>query len=212
MIGAQPRPTDAPGPGGLAQRIVLVRHGETAWSRTGRHTGRTDIPLDPEGEAQARLLGPRLAQWKFAEVLYSPLQRAQRTCELAGMMAAARPDPDIQEWAYGAYEGRTADEIRADRPGWVIWNDGVSGGETLADVGRRADSVIEQVRGVAGDVALFAHGHFLRILASRWCDLPALAGEALALSAAAVSVLGYEREDPVIWLWNDTSHLSDGKS
>jgi broad specificity phosphatase PhoE len=212
VIGAQPRPTDAPGPGGLAQRIVLVRHGETAWSRTGRHTGRTDIPLDPEGEAQARLLGPRLAQWKFAEVLYSPLQRAQRTCELAGMMAAARPDPDIQEWAYGAYEGRTADEIRADRPGWVIWNDGVSGGETLADVGRRADSVIEQVRGVAGDVALFAHGHFLRILASRWCDLPALAGEALALSAAAVSVLGYEREDPVIWLWNDTSHLSDGKS
>jgi broad specificity phosphatase PhoE len=212
VIGVQPRPTDAPGPGGLAQRVVLVRHGETAWSRTGRHTGRTDIPLDSEGEAQARLLGPRLAQWKFAEVLYSPLQRARRTCELAGMMAAARPDPDIQEWAYGAYEGRTADEIRADRPGWVIWKDGVSGGETLADVGRRADSVIERVRGVAGDVALFAHGHFLRILASRWCDLPALAGESLALSAAAVSVLGYEREDPVIWLWNDTSHLSDGKS
>jgi broad specificity phosphatase PhoE len=212
VIGPQPGLADSLGTGALAQRVVLVRHGETEWSRTGRHTGRTDIPLDPEGEVQARLLGPRLAQWKFAEVLYSPLQRARRTCELAGLMAGARPDPDIQEWAYGAYEGRTADEIRADRPGWVIWKDGVSGGETLADVGRRADAVIERVRGVAGDVALFAHGHFLRILASRWCDLPALAGESLALSAAAVSVLGYEREDPVIWLWNDTSHLSAGKS
>jgi probable phosphoglycerate mutase len=210
VIGSQPDPDGSSGRGGLAQRIVLVRHGETAWSRTDRHTGRTDIPLDPEGEAQARLLGPRLADWRFAEVLYSPLQRARRTCELAGLMAAAHADPDIQEWAYGAYESRTTDEIRAERPGWVIWTDGVVGGETLADVGRRADSVVARVREVAGDVALFAHGHFLRILTSRWCGLPALTGRSLALSAAAISVLGYEREDPVVWLWNDTSHLRGG--
>jgi probable phosphoglycerate mutase len=132
VIGPPPGSAGSPGPGGLAQRVVLVRHGETEWSRTGRHTGRTDLPLDREGEAQARLLGPRLAEWKFAEVLYSPLQRARRTCELAGLMVGARPDPDMQEWAYGAYEGRTADEIRAERPGWVIWKDGVVGGETLA--------------------------------------------------------------------------------
>jgi len=210
VTGPQAGATAGPGPGSPTQRLVLVRHGETQWSRSGRHTGRTDIPLDAEGEAQARLLGPRLARWTFAEVLYSPLQRARRTCELAGLMAGAHPDPDIQEWAYGAYEGRTADEIRAERPGWVIWKDGVAGGETLADVGRRADAVIERVREVAGDVALFAHGHFLRILAARWCDLPALAGESLALSPAAVSVLGYEREDRVIWLWNDTCHLNEG--
>jgi broad specificity phosphatase PhoE len=211
VIGPPPGSAGSPGPGGLAQRVVLVRHGETEWSRTGRHTGRTDLPLDREGEAQARLLGPRLAEWKFAEVLYSPLQRARRTCELAGLMAGARPDPDMQEWAYGAYEGRTADEIRAERPGWVIWKDGVVGGETLADVGHRADSVIERVRGVAGDVALFAHGHFLRILTARWCALPTLTAESLALSPAAVSVLGYEREHPAIWLWNDTSQLTGGK-
>ena len=202
MIGAQPGPTDAPGPGGLAQRVVLVRHGETAWSRAGRHTGRTDVPLDSEGEAQARLLGPRLAQWKFAEVLYSPLQRARRTCELAGLMAAARPDPDIQEWAYGAYEGRTADEIRADRPGWVIWKDGVAGGETLADVGRRADSVIERVRGVAGDVALFAHGHVLRVLTARWLGLAAAEARRFALGAARIGVLDWEHEWTVLGSWN----------
>jgi probable phosphoglycerate mutase len=189
------------------QRVVLVRHGETAWSRSGRHTGRSDIPLDPEGEAQARRLRDRLRGWSFAEVLFSPLQRARSTCEIAGLAASARPDPDLQEWDYGAYEGRTADEIRADRPGWVIWRDGVIGGETAADVGRRADSVIARVRAVDGDVALFAHGHLLRILAARWCRLPVLTGESLALSPAAVSVLGYEREAPCVWLWNDTSHL-----
>jgi probable phosphoglycerate mutase len=189
------------------QRVVLVRHGETAWSRSGRHTGRSDIPLDPEGEAQARRLRDRLRGWSFAEVLFSPLQRARSTCEIAGLAASARPDPDLQEWDYGAYEGRTADEIRADRPGWVIWRDGVIGGETVADVGRRADSVIARVRAVDGDVALFAHGHLLRILAARWCRLPVLTGESLALSPAAVSVLGYEREAPCVWLWNDTSHL-----
>ena len=206
MTGAAPDPA-APVPAPPVQRVVLVRHGETAWSRSGRHTGRSDIPLDPEGEAQARRLRDRLRGWSFAEVLFSPLQRARSTCEIAGLAASARPDPDLQEWDYGAYEGRTADEIRADRPGWVIWRDGVIGGETVADVGRRADSVIARVRAVDGDVALFAHGHLLRILAARWCRLPVLTGESLALSPAAVSVLGYEREAPCVWLWNDTSHL-----
>jgi len=206
VTGAAPDPA-APVPAPPVQRVVLVRHGETAWSRSGRHTGRSDIPLDPEGEAQARRLRDRLRGWSFAEVLFSPLQRARSTCEIAGLAASARPDPDLQEWDYGAYEGRTADEIRADRPGWVIWRDGVIGGETVADVGRRADSVIARVRAVDGDVALFAHGHLLRILAARWCRLPVLTGESLALSPAAVSVLGYEREAPCVWLWNDTSHL-----
>jgi len=200
-----------PTAGRPAQRVVLVRHGETAWSRAGRHTGRTDIPLDAEGEQQARRLRRRLGAWSFAAVLCSPLQRARRTCELAGYAAVARPDPDLQEWDYGAYEGRTADDIRAERPGWVIWKDGVVGGETAADVGRRAESVIERVRGMPGDVALFAHGHLLRILAARWCELAVLAGERLALSPAAVSVLGYEREATVVWLWNDTSHLTAGE-
>jgi len=202
-------PPSASAPSGpRTQRVVLVRHGETEWSRTTRHTGRSDVPLDPEGEAQAARLGYRLRGWRFAEVLYSPLQRARRTCELAGLAASARPDPDLQEWDYGDYEGRTAEEIRSGRPGWAIWRDGVVGGETLSDVGRRADSVIARVLAVEGDVALFAHGHLLRILAARWCRLPAVAGERLALSPASVSVLGYEHESAVIALWNDTSHLT----
>ena len=200
---------DTPPPGDRVQRVVLVRHGETAWSRTGRHTGRSDIPLDPQGAVQAERLRGRLREWRFAEVLCSPLQRARRTCEIAGCATSARLDPEIEEWDYGTYEGRTADQIRADCPGWTIWKDGVLGGETAADVGRRADAVIERVRGVAGDVALFSHGHFLRILAARWCNLPVLVGERLALSPAALSVLGYDRDDPVIWLWNDTCHLDE---
>ena len=201
-------PASADRAGSTGQRVVLVRHGETEWSRTGQHTGRSDIPLDPEGEEQARRLRGRLSGWRFAEVLSSPLRRAWRTCELAGYAASAHPDPDIQEWYYGAYEGRTAAEIRVERPGWEIWRDGVVGGESVDDVSRRADRTIERVRSIAGDVALFAHGHFLRILASRWCGVSALAGEHLGLSPGAVSVLGYEREASVIWLWNDTSHLT----
>ncbi|MGD1033882.1 MAG: histidine phosphatase family protein [Candidatus Dormibacteria bacterium] len=213
MTASLPAPSSrASSTGAHARHVVLVRHGETEWSRITRHTGRSDVPLDPEGEAQARRLGPRLREWRFAEVLYSPLQRARRTCELAGLAAGARPDPDLQEWDYGDYEGRTADEIRAGRPGWAIWRDGVVGGETVADVGRRADAVIERVLAVEGDVALFAHGHLLRILAARWCRLPAVTGERLALSPASVSVLGYERESSVIALWNDTSHLTAGPS
>lgn len=193
-----------------SQSVVLVRHGETEWSRTGRHTGRSDIPLDPEGEEQARWLRQGLREWRFAEVLFSPLQRARRTCEIAGCAGAARPEPRIQEWDYGEYEGRTADQIRAQHPNWTIWADGVVGGERLADVARRADSVIDEIRRVDGDVALFAHGHLLRILAARWCGLPARAGEHLAFSAAALSVLGADRGDPIIWSWNDTSHLPAG--
>ena len=202
---APPSPASPAGP--HTQRVVLVRHGETEWSRTGYHTGRSDVPLDPAGEAQARRLGPPLREWRFAAVLCSPLRRARRTCELAGLADGAVTDPELQEWDYGSYEGRTADEIRSERPGWVIWADGVVGGESLDDVGRRAESVIERVRGVEGDVALFAHGHFLRIMASRWCLLPAVAGERLVLSPASLSVLGYERDNPAVWLWNDTCHL-----
>lgn len=189
--------------------MVLVRHGETAWSRADRHTGRSDVPLDPEGAEQAERLRGWLRQWTFAEVLCSPLQRARRTCEIAGYAAVARPDREMEEWDYGAYEGLTSAQIRADHPGWTIWKDGVAGGETVADVGRRADSVIGRVREVSGDVALFAHGHFLRILAARWCELPVLVAERLAFSPAAVSVLGYDRGDPVICLWNETCHLTD---
>lgn len=184
-----------------------MRHGETAWSRTGQHTGRTDIPLDPQGELQAGSIGSSLRDWRFALVLTSPLRRARATCDAAGFGGQAGDDPDLQEWSYGAYEGRTAEEIRRERPGWVIWRDGVVGGETLEDVGRRADTVIARVRRISGDVALFSHGHLLRVLAARWCGLPPGAGEHLAMSAGAISVLGWERESPVIQRWNETPPL-----
>ena len=192
---------------GVGQRAVLVRHGETEWSRTGRHTGRADIPLTPRGEAQARQTGLHLRGWRFAEVRVSPLGRARRTCELAGVAQGAVADPRLQEWDYGAYEGLTAEEIRARRPGWTIWRDGVVGGESAADVAHRARAVIAEVRQVQGDVALFAHGHLLRILAACWCDLPVGAAAHLELGAGAISVLGWERETPTISRWNDTSHL-----
>ncbi|MGD0832915.1 MAG: histidine phosphatase family protein [Candidatus Dormibacteria bacterium] len=191
--------TPAPDP-----KVLLVRHGETEWSRSGRHTGRRDLPLDAAGEAQARGLRRHLRGWAGATVLVSPLQRARRTCELAGFAAGAQVDSRMQEWDYGAYEGRTAEEIQVERPGWVIWKDGVVGGETIDDVARRAEGVIARIRDIPGDVALFAHGHFLRILAARWCDLPPAAAEHLALSAGAVSVLGADRGSPTVWRWNDT--------
>ncbi|HXZ99961.1 MAG TPA: histidine phosphatase family protein [Candidatus Binatia bacterium] len=197
-------------PGGAAPLVVLVRHGETEWSRSGRHTGRSDIALDPEGEAQARWLRHRLREWRFATVMVSPLRRARKTCDIAGFGRAARVEPDLQEWDYGSYEGRTAEEIREQRPGWTIWRDGVVGGETAEDVARRAESVLASVRAAGGDVALFAHGHLLRILAARWCDLPPVAGEHLAFSAGAISILGSDRDAPIIWRWNDTSHLPAG--
>jgi len=189
------------------RKVVLVRHGETAWSREGRHTGREDIALDPAGEDQARRLRPRLVTWRFAEVRVSPLQRARSTCTLAGFGDVAVVDPDLQEWDYGSYGGRTGAEIHEERPGWMIWRDGVPGGETVAAVGTRADRVIARLAEIDGDVALFAHGHFLRVLAARWCGLDAVEGEHLAFSAGALSVVGHDRQAPIIWRWNDAAHL-----
>jgi broad specificity phosphatase PhoE len=185
--------------------IVLVRHGETRWSLGGQHTGRTDIPLTDEGRRQAKLLGRRLAEWRFALVLTSPLSRAAQTCALAGF-TGSRCD-DLVEWDYGGYEGCTTPEIQQTRPGWLLWTDGVPNGETVADVGRRADRVLEQVRAADGDVALFAHGHILRVLTARWLGLRPEAGCHFALSPATLSILGDEHEVPAILRWNDGSHL-----
>jgi probable phosphoglycerate mutase len=183
-------------------RCVLIRHGETEWSRDGRHTGSTDLPLLPEGEAQARALRPRLAPYRFAAVLCSPLLRARETCELAGLGDGAVSDPDLAEWNYGAYEGRRTLEIRAERPGWDLFDDGAPDGEDAAAVAARVDRVIGRVRVVPGDVACVAHSHVLRVLAARWIALEPTAGRALVLSPASVSELGWERERPVITHWN----------
>ena len=187
----------------------LVRHGETEWSRSGQHTGRMDIPLLPEGQAQARAVGRWLAEMvpDPALVLTSPSSRAEETCRLAGYEERAVPCDDLVEWDYGEYEGRTTDEIRAARPQWSLWSDGVPGGETAADVGRRADRVIEQARAAGGDVLLFSHGHFLRVLGARWVGLPPVGGRMLALGAGAVSALGWERETPVVSRWNAAASL-----
>ncbi len=182
----------------------LVRHGETEWSRTGQHTGVTDVPLTSAGEAAARALGARLGKRAFAAVLSSPLSRASRTCELAGLGDQMQLDQDLMEWNYGRYEGRTTRDIRRELPGWSVWTSGAPGGETPAEVGARADRVIERARRIDGDVALFAHGHLLRVLGARWLGLPPEAGRLFALSTAAVSVLGYEREIAVLSLWNAT--------
>lgn len=185
----------------------LIRHGETEWSRSGQHTGRTDIPLTVQGERQAALLGRRLAGRKFALVLTSPLRRARETCRLAGYAAAARDEPDLVEWDYGEYEGRTTAQIREEVPGWTIWEGGVRGGETAEQVGARCDRVIARCAEVGADVALFAHGHVLRILAARWLGLPAVGGRYLALDTASLSVLGHEHEAHVIRQWNERFDL-----
>lgn len=183
-------------------RVVLVRHGETEWSLSGRHTGSTDIPLTGEGRRQAEGLGARLREFTFARVLTSPLGRARETCAAAGLGDRAEVADDLREWDYGDYEGLRTADIRQRRPGWLLWRDGVTGGETVEDVGRRADAVIATVRAVDGDVALFAHGHILRIVAARWIDLPPAEGRRLALATASVSVLGWERDTPVLERWN----------
>jgi broad specificity phosphatase PhoE len=188
--------------------VWLVRHGTTEWSQTGRHTGRTDVPLTSEGERAAAALRPVLAGREFALVLSSPLTRARHTAELAGQ--SPELDGDLLEWDYGQYEGRTTHEIQQERHGWTIWKDGVVGGETADDVAARADRVIARVREVTGDCLLFAHGHLLRILGARWIDAPPTAGQHLLLATAAVSILGYERETPALARWNDTSHLDGG--
>lgn len=189
--------------------IYLARHGETAWSLTGQHTGLTDLPLTQRGESNARRLGKRLAGLRLAKVLTSPLQRARRTCELAGFASVAEVDCNLVEWDYGDYEGRRTTEIHADRPDWQLFRDGCPGGETPAQVAARADSVISCLHAINGDVLVFSSGHFLRTLAIRWLGFEAVAGRFLMLNTASLSVLGYENslDQPAIRLWNDTHHL-----
>ena len=182
--------------------LWVVRHGETEWSRAGRHTGRTDVPLTPSGERQALALRARLAGLRFAAVLSSPLSRALETCRLAGHGEAARIVGDLREWDYGEYEGRTTAEIQREVPGWNIWSAGVPGGESVDELGRRADRVIEEAVAARGDVLLFAHGHVLRVLAARWCGLAPRDGRLLALGTASLGVLGHERGTRVVQRWN----------
>ena len=190
--------------------VYLARHGETAWSLSGQHTGLTDLPLTERGERTARRLGERLKGLTLARVLTSPLQRARRTCELAGFGAVAEVDHDLVEWDYGQYEGRRTAEIQAERPGWQLFRDGCPGGESPAQVAARADRVVGRVRGVQGDVLLFSSGHFIRVLAARWLGLePTTNSRYFMLSTASLSALGYEGNParPVIRLWNETRHV-----
>jgi len=188
-------------------RLWVVRHGETAWAAAGRHTGWTDIPLTAAGQAEARALGPRLAGIPFTAVVSSPLSRALETARLAGFGDCVTTDDDLREWDYGSDEGRTTAEIRADRPGWTIWQDGPVDGETLDDVATRVNRVIGRVRDRQGDTLCFAHGHVLRILAARWIGLEALDGARFALGTATISILTWERDTPVIGRWNDGRDL-----
>ena len=188
--------------------LWLVRHGETPWSILGRHTGRTDISLTPRGEQQAAALASRLGGHLFGLVLTSPLVRASETCRLAGYVEPASAEPDLQEWDYGNFEGRTTADIRLEQPSWNLWDTGAPGGETPSAVGQRADRVIARAVAADGDVALFAHGHLLRVLAARWLGFAPSAGGSLALDTASVSMLGWERERRVIRLWNETCHLT----
>ncbi len=191
--------------------VYLARHGETAWSITGQHTGLTDLPLTERGEHNARRLGYRLQRLTFARVFTSPLRRASRTCELAGFAAAASLDNDLVEWDYGDYEGKTTVEIHQQRPGWELFRDGCPGGESVAEVAVRADRAIERLRAIDGNVLLFSHGHFLHVFAARWMGLEAAVGRHFFLGTAALSIVGYhhDRNDPVIRLWNDCSHEGD---
>jgi broad specificity phosphatase PhoE len=191
--------------------IYLARHGETAWTVSGQHTGLTDIPLTDRGERNAHRLGKRLKDQTFPHVFTSPLQRARRTCELAGFGASAIVDPDLVEWNYGAYEGRKTAEIRQERPDWELFRDGCPGGESPAQIGARADRVVARLRDLDSAVLLFSSGHFLRVLAARWCGLEVSCGRYLLLTVATLSILGYEhnRDEPVIRLWNDSRHVGD---
>ena len=186
--------------------VMLVRHGETEWSRSGQHTSRTDLPLLDDGRPEAEALGRRLAGHSFALVLSSPLIRARDTAQLAGLGEEVELTDDLRELGYGEYEGRTTADIRVDRPGWDLWTDGAPGGEPLAAAAERVDRVIARAQEAGGDVALFAHGHILRVLGARWLGLPPEAAAGLGLNTASLCRLGFERERRVIWLWNDTSH------
>jgi broad specificity phosphatase PhoE len=182
--------------------VVVIRHGETEWSRAGKHTGRTDIPLTERGRQEAQAVGVELRGRQFALVLTSPLARASETCRLAGLGELAEQRDELMEWDYGAYEGRETIDIRKERPSWTLWRDGVPEGETIAHVEARVDRVIAELRTVAGDAAVFAHGHLLRVLAARWLGLEPAAGRLFALDPATISILGYERETPVVRMWN----------
>ena len=189
--------------------LYIARHGETAWTLTGQHTGLTDLPLTSQGEQNAKRLGDRLRGLAFAKVFTSPLQRARRTCSLAGFDGVAAVENDLVEWNYGKYEGRRTDEILAERPGWQLFRDGCPGGESPADVMARADQVLSRVRTAGGDVLLFSSAHFIRMLAARWIRFEPMIGQSLLLDTASLSVAGYEHDlsQPVIRLWNDTHHL-----
>ena len=186
--------------------IYLARHGETAWSLSGQHTGLTDLPLTERGAQNASQLKERLSRLTFAKVFTSPLQRAVQTSELAGFGSVAEVDRDLMEWNYGAYEGRRTVDILKERPGWQLFRDGCPGGESPADVGARADRVLARVRAINGDVLLFSSGHFLRTLTARWLGLDPSAGKYFQLSTASLSILGFEHDlsEPVIRLWNET--------
>ena len=194
--------------------VYLARHGETAWTISRQHTGLTDLPLTERGERTARRLGERLKGLTFANVLTSPLQRAARTCELAGFKAVAEIEKDLVEWDYGQYEGRRTEEIRAERPDWELFRDGCPGGESPQQVSVRADRVVKRVRAVSGNVLVFTSGHFMRVLATRWLGLePSVNCRFFMLSTASLSALGYEHDvaRPVIRLWNETRHVEAGQ-
>jgi broad specificity phosphatase PhoE len=184
------------------QKVYLLRHGETEWSLNGRHTGVTDVPLTKNGRMAAQLLRPILARETFGLVLTSPLQRARETCELAGLGERANVERDLMEWNYGEYEGLTTEQIRMTRPGWSVFRDGCPGGELPEQIGTRADRVLTKVRAAEGNVALFAHGHILRVFAARWINLSPSYGEHFLLDTATLNVLGYYRESPAFKVWN----------
>ena len=190
-------------------RVLLARHGQTAWSLSGQHTGATDLPLTTTGQTEARSLATRLQSQRFVRVLCSPLQRAWQTCELAGFGTRAEADARLVEWHYGDYEGKTNAQILALQPHWQLFRDGCPGGESVAQVAERADSLIETLRSADGDVLLFSSGHFLRMLAVRWLGLEPTAGALLSIDTASLGMLGYEHrlQQPVIRLWNDTAHV-----
>ena len=194
----------------MPREIWLIRHGETEWSRSGAHTGRTDLPLTAAGRDNAAAIGRWLKGRAFALVLTSPMERARDTCRLAGYGDGAQVDPNLCEWDYGDYEGRTTPDIQKERPGWSLWRDGVPDGETIKQVAARAEAVLARAVAADGDTALFAHGHILRILTARWLQLDPRCGSLFALSTASVSTLGYERETRVISCWNLLPSASPG--
>lgn len=194
----------------LPRRIFLIRHGETAWTLSRQHTGLKDIPLTPQGEKQAALLGKRLQKERFTHIFSSPLQRALRTCHLCDL----RPilDPDLVEWDYGAYEGLTSKEIAQKEPNWNLFTHPVPGGESLEEIGRRADRCLSKLKCLSGDIALFSSGHILRVLTARFLDLPPQEGMHWVLSTASLSILSYEHGNPALFLWNDIHHLNASHS